>query len=116
LKGRALFPIGLHASILVACLCLFSPSVSGLLEAWGGALMSLPLRTLGLLLPMPAVAAEPGPTLAQASAKVDALRARQLQFHTVIPDALRSIPGLQPVLCQVSHGGVAPVPGLESVL
>lgn len=63
--------------------------------------MSLPLRTLGLLLPMPAVAAEPGPTLAQASAKVDALRARQLQFHTVIPDALRSIPGLQPVLCQI---------------
>ncbi len=101
MKGRALFPIGLHASILAAALCLFIPTVSNLCEAWGGALMSLPLRALGVLSPVSAVAAAPSPMLAEASARVDALGARQLRVHAEIPEALRSIPGLQPVLCRV---------------
>ncbi len=101
MKGRVLFPIGLYASLFAALLCLFNPRLSGPVEPWAAALMSLPLRAVGVLLPAPAMAsslaAEPGESLV----KLEELRRRQLRRHAKIPAALRGQGGLQPVLCQV---------------
>jgi hypothetical protein len=101
LKGRVLFPIGLYASLFVALLCLFNARLTAPVESWGAALMSLPLRALGVLWPEPAMAASSLEEEGESLRQLAELRRRQMRRHAQIPSALRGRQGLQPVLCQV---------------
>lgn len=101
MKGRVLFPIGLYASLFVALLCLFNARLTGPIESWGAALMSLPLRALGVLWPEPAMAASVVEEREESLSKLAELRGRQMRRHAQIPSALSDRQGLQPILCQV---------------